>query len=276
MDADNREITVRKPLSSMWQSPPSDLNRRIQYCIDEARELAGTKGSITIFFRADDIGVPGKAFGRLMEVFAMQRIPLALAVVPAWLTRTRWQHLKGVAQNVSDLFCWHQHGWRHKNHEKQGKKSEFGHSRTLSEIKKDLLQGRQRLEGIMGKAFEAVFTPPWNRCDHSTLALLKKLEYLAVSRIRGSLPRSPDGLPETDVTIDLHTRKRMDRVSEWDQFFVELGQSLSSSSCGIMIHHNRMNTAAFGFLESLLQNISRRKGIQTVHLKDLVTEIRNG
>ena len=103
-----------------------------------------------------------------------------------------------------------------------------------------------------------------------TKAQLKKLEYLAVSRIRGSLPRPPDGLPETDVTVDLHTRKRMDRMSEWDQFFVELGQSLSSGSCGIMIHHNRMNTAAFGFLGSLLQNISRSKGIQPVHLKDLV------
>jgi hypothetical protein len=73
-----------------------------------------------------------------------------------------------------------------------------------------------------------------------------------------------------NVTVDLHTRKLVKQASEWDRFFSELGHSLSSGFCGLMIHHNRMNDAAFEFLDFLLQNISQNKGVQPAHLKDLV------
>ena len=40
--------------------------------------------------------------------------------------------------------------------------------------------------------------------------------------------------------------------------------------CGIMTHHQRMNEAAFDFLEVLIQAFSHCKDLCFVHLKDLV------
>ena len=40
--------------------------------------------------------------------------------------------------------------------------------------------------------------------------------------------------------------------------------------CGIMIHHQRMNDAAFAFLEVLLQQLSRHQSLHIVQFKDLV------
>jgi hypothetical protein len=156
------------------------------------------------------------------------------------------------------------------NHEKKGKKQEFGAARTVSEIQKDLLRGKQRLEALMGENFYPVFTPPWNRCSLNALRMLPTLPYVAVSRSRDSRPRSPAGLPDFFVNVDLHTRKEGGHVSGWARLFAELEQAIVSGRCGIMIHHQLMNAAAFDFLERLLKSLLNHKNLQAVHFRDLV------
>lgn len=259
-----------RPFSSLWTSPPLDLVSRIERCIDSTRDLAGRGGAGYIFFRADDVAVPGKQFVRLMELFTRYRVPLSLAVVPVWLTGSRWEQLKGLARKDPSLWCWHQHGWRHLNHEVEGKQQEFGGSRSPFQIREDLLRGRHYLEMHMGEEFYPVFTPPWNRCSTATLELLKELGYYGVSRSQGSLPPPPEGLPDFQVNVDLHTRKELDAEESWSGLFAELKSALLGGSCGIMIHHRRMNDAAFAFLDVLFQKLSRHEGLRIVHFKDLV------
>jgi hypothetical protein len=122
----------------------------------------------------------------------------------------------------------------------------------------------------MGKDFYPVFTVPWNRCNSITLELLKELGYHAVSRSQGSLPPPPEGLPDFQVNVDLHTRKELDYEEGWSALFAELRGALLSGLCGIMIHHQRMNDAAFAFLEVLLQTLSRHQDLDIVHFKDMV------
>ena len=257
--------------SSLWIDPPSDLAAKVQHCIDTVLYKSRKKRPVYVLFRADDIAVPCKKFSRLMELFERYHVPLSLAVVPAWLTAPRWEYLKRSGQKNSSLWCWHQHGWRHVNHEREGKKQEFGQSRTLFQIRADLVRGRRRLENLMGDAFYSIFTPPWNRCDANTLKLIKELGYYAVSRSQDSLPLPPEGLADFSINVDLHTRKEADPAEGMNCLFRELENSISSGDSGIMIHHNRMNDAAFSFLELLFQVLTRHKGIQLVHLKDLVT-----
>ena len=226
-----------------------------------------------MFFRADDVAVPGDQLDELIKLFMHYRVPLCLAVVPAWLTKTRWEYLKKLSRKNPSLLCWHHHGWRHINHEPAGKKQEFGPSRSLSKLRNDFLRGQNRLEQLMGKEFYPVFTPPWNRCDYRTLELLKAFGYHAVSRSRHSNPSPPDGLPDIQVNVDLHTRKENNAVESWKNLFSELDQALSNGLCGIMIHHRRMNSASFIFLELFMQSLSKRKEIQLVHFKDLINEI---
>jgi len=256
-------------VSSIWRSLPEDLADRTERCIYRALEQLGNKGSGHIFFRADDVAAPGRNFAKLMDIFRRHQVPLCLAVVPAWLTGSRWQYLKGLGAKESSLWCWHQHGWRHVNHEIDGKKQEFGASRSRSDIKRDLVQGKRRLEDLMEAEFYPVFTPPWNRCSLSTLQLLGELGYVAVSRSRGSEPKAPRQLSDFWVNVDLHTRKEWDPALGWSNLFNELQQAISSKLCGIMIHHQRMNDGAFDFLEMLIRVLVKRRELQLVNYKDL-------
>jgi len=256
--------------ASIWHSIPSNLDRKIETCIDEACNHLGMKGVGYIFFRADDVAVPSRRFDRLLQLFSSYRVPLSLAVVPAWLTGFRWKNLKKPGQKSPELWCWHQHGWRHVNHEKKGKKQEFGPDRSHVRIRKDILKGKHRLEILMEELFYPVFTPPWNRCSLDTLNVIKELGYYAVSREKGSLLPSPDGLFDFQIHVDLHTRKSVNPIEDWNSLFTEISQAISSGNCGIMIHHQRMNDAAFGFLELFLKTFVKRKNLVPVHFKDMV------
>jgi hypothetical protein len=270
LDQQEPEKFMKPFISSIWRQPPSDLVARIEFCIRDACAYFGNAEAGTIYFRADDVAVPGRQFYRMMELFAHYGAPLSLAIVPAWFTHARWNSLQNIGPRSSSLWCWHQHGWRHVNHETTGKNQEFGSARLDREIKDDLLKGRQRLAHILGNHFYPVFTPPWNRCNLKTLELLKECRYLAVSRNCGASPPSPEKLPDLCVDVDLHTRRVQDPVLGWDRLFKALKKDISSGRCGIMLHHQKMNAVAFDFLEILLKTLTRCKNIRLVNFKDLV------
>ena len=265
-------MSTTYPVSRIWRSPPDNLPSLLGTCIPRFLKRRSVQNPVRVFFRADDIGVPGKQFTRLIDIFARHKAPLCLAVVPVWLTPARWSAILNICRKTPFLWCWHQHGWRHKNYEKQLKKQEFGPSRPAADVKQDLVRGQQRLASIMGTHLYPIFTPPWNRCSADTLHLLKQLDFHAVSRAIGAKPRVPEGLCDIPVHIDLHTRR--DRHSEdgWQKLFLELGDALAGDICGIMIHHQRMNDAAFHFMDSLLKILSKSNPCQLVSMTDLVQE----
>ncbi len=261
--------------SDIWRNDTPDLKKRLSWCFETSMEMTEAD-PVIIHFRADDVGVPSRTFTALAEVFQKHRIPLSLAVVPTWLGRSRWSDLAALTAGSPDLWCWHQHGWRHQNHEPEGKKEEFGRSRPAGEIEADLVRGRDRLHGLMGDRFFPAFTPPWNRCGVDALRLLEALGYRAVSRSQGSRPPSPVGLPEFSVNVDLHTRKDKGPDEGWRRLFAEFGHALTGGYCGVMIHHQRMNRAAVDFLDLLLAEITRCKRCRAVHLGDLAVAAKDG
>jgi len=260
--------TVTTAVSPIWRKPDPDFYLKLNKCIDYGCKRFN--GQIEVFFRADDVGVPGRNFTRLLGLFAEYRMPLALAVVPAWLTVPRWRQIQSITDAHSPLWCWHQHGWRHANHESVGKKCEFGPGRTESGIYSDLKRGRERLEGIMGACYFPVFTPPWNRCDGRTLNILSKQGFHATSRSLGALPKTPDGFPDLSVHVDLHTRKGILPSTDRRRLLDEIAHAFAEGSCGFMLHHQRMNHTAFAFLEALLQALSDCRKVNPVGFKKLV------
>jgi len=240
-----------------------ELRRRLD-------SLGSHGGECTIFFRADDVGVPGDRFARLVDLFRRRRAPLTLALVPAWLTATRWRTLLEISGRDPALWGWVQHGWRHRNYAYQGKKEEFGPARPSREKRRDLLRGFDRLSSIVGEALLPIFVPPWNRCDEETLTALRDLGFKAVSRRLGARPAAPPAVPDYQVTVDLHTRKEEDGEASCLALLKELSEGLSRPLCGIMIHHQRMNDRAFAFLDLLLQGLTWRRGARLVHLGNLL------
>lgn len=208
---------------------------------------------------------------RMVEIFRAQKMPLCLAVVPGWLSPPRWELLR-IQTGTSKQWCWHQHGWQHKNYQSQGKKSEFGEERTALKKSHDILRGRHKLETLMGKDFQPFFTPPWNRFDAATATLLSSMDWKGVSRSLGAQKKVPlpKSLPDIPIAVDLHTRTEATNTQCWEALLAELHRALQKKQCGIMLHHQRTNKTALDFLDFLLQKIRRHPRIHPVTFADLL------
>ena len=256
-------MIVSNKASLLWQHIPAGISERVT-------EILNRHSGATVFFRADDIAIPSARQNRLLELFARHDAPLCAAIVPAWLNRSRWQAVCHCVQDKHRLFAWHQHGWIHHNHETAGKKQEFGPGASHEQKRRDILRGRDKLTDILGEHFLPVFTPPWNRLDLDTMHILQELGFRAISRYRGDrLPTLP-GLPDLSVNVDLHTRREDSAEAGWEGLLAELDQALATGVAGLMIHHQRMNDAAFAFLDALLPRLQARPGIRLCHYGDLL------
>jgi len=257
------------PISKIWSHKQGDLKTGLERCLTEALASAGNQDPIPVFFRADDVAVPGRQFAELIHVFARHGVPLSMSVVPTWLTKTRWKSVKRLCQKKKELWCFYQYGWRHMNHETVGKKCEFGPARSSWAIEQDLLRGRERLTGLMQETFYPAFTPPWNRCSKEALIALKTLGFRAISRSRGASPAAPANLPDFQVNVDLHTRKERSASLGWENLLAEMTAAIADGFCGIMIHHQRMNDKALACLDLLLEQMRAKDAFRFLHIKDL-------
>lgn len=255
-------------ISALYTDLPGNTEQQLRSVFEKG--LADGTGAARIFFRADDIGAPGTQFSQLIELFKRHRLPLCLAVVPTWLTTTRFDTLQSLTGKHDSQWCWHQHGWLHRNHEREGKKQEFGSARPVAEQTGDLEKGRQRLGAIMGNSFSPFFTPPWNRCSIETLHGLHSMGFQAVSRSVNAKPISPSNLPDLQVNIDLHTRKETEPDLSFNALLQELEQGIRYGTGGVMIHHQRMNKTALTFLDLLLKTVASFPTIRPLRFQELV------
>ncbi len=255
--------------SAIWRTPPPDWRNQLAAALERG---AGSH-TPTIFFRADDIGAGGRAFEEMCRTFRAHNVPLAMAVVPAWISSARREQLFEAAPLDESLWGWHQHGWRHVNWQRIGKKSEFGEQRPFDKQYRDILQGRKKMQEIFGDRFVEVFSPPWNRMSHTTLKTLQQLEFKGVS-LAGPLPRgarTPSTLKNLRIHIDLHTRKAKDPSEDFKDLLEELNSlQHKREPAGIMVHHHRMTSFAFEFLDELLYLLSKRFKVRLQGFSEII------
>lgn len=256
-------MIVKNIVSSCWLASSDQVSSSAARV---AEMLAASSSETELFFRADDIGVPGHKCRAMMETFRENSVPLYMAVTPAWLSEDRWEALKEWAGDGH--FIWHQHGWRHVSHQLSGKKGEFGTDRTREAKAEDIRKGRDKLHKIMGDQFRPIFTPPWNRIDGETAELLAELGFWAVSRWQNENKKVPlpQDLPDISVNVDLHTRTESDPEVGLAALEAQFATAIESGRVGVMLHHQRMNDAALVFLDSLLHAITDRSFLDPFRL----------
>lgn len=259
---------MTKPSAIIYRSDLPDTKKLLTAAIDKGSSKCPT--TPTVFFRADDIGIPSQQFKQLITCFKKHSMPLCLATVPTWLTTQRLEALQNLTGISKQQWCWHQHGYVHRNFEMAGKNQEFGSARNYSEITSSLEKGKTRLNLLLGVVNRPIFTPPWNRCNQDTLQSLQYLNFRAISRSRGAKPHTQEAFPDFQVNVDLHTRKEMCPEQGFANLLKELEQSLASGKCGIMLHHQRMNNRAVQLLDTLLSCLRKKVGISFVHFDDLL------
>ena len=172
-----------------------------------------------------------------------------------------------------ELWNWHQHGWRHTNWQKEGKKCEFGSERAAERQHEDILQGRSKMERIFGPNSVPVFTPPWDRFSPATLRILRKLDFKGISATDPFPPglKSSYGIKRFPVRLDLHMRKAQNPAGDFalliDQF---CGLSKMKGLTGIVIHHQRMTLFAFEFLDRMLFNLKYVMKVRFSSFKEIL------
>ncbi len=261
-----------KQVCGTWKKLPDNWEARLEELF---RKHSGKIPPV--FFRADDIGAWGQGLHAMLRLFKHHGMPLALAVVPAWINSRRIEKICEKVDISDSLWGWHQHGWRHINWNKDGKKAEFCKSRSREQQWADIWKGHTKLVDLFGSNFVPVFTPPWNRLDLTTLDVLQHLGFRAVS-MDGPFPRGAKKtvrLGNFRIMLDLHTRKVQYEAYAFDELLKDLDTVFAHKNpVGIMIHHHRMNINAFLFLHRFLELLKVYSKSPILSFREMLEDVR--
>jgi predicted glycosyltransferase len=232
---------------------------------------------VQIFFRDDDIDEDEETLIRLLDLFLSHGAPLNLAVIPDLLSDATVKRLLTRELWIPESLGLIQHGWRHTNHEQEGRKCEFGISRSLADKFNDIARGKARLEEAFGPRFYPAFTPPWNRCTPDTFGLLDELGFLVLSKDRGKEPVEGHRFQEISTTLDLYRWKDGATLKPADEIVPALiSQMRELDRVGILLHHKVMDDTAFTFLDQLLKELRQFPVVRFHTLKTLMQPIEAG
>jgi predicted deacetylase len=197
------------------------------------RALDTAAEPVDVFFRDDDAGWADDRLLALLDLVDDHGLPLDLAVIPAALGPHLAAELRGRA---GDRLGLHQHGFAHCNHEREGRRYEFGPSRTHVAQRRDIEAGARRLEDLLGDdVLEPIFTPPWNRCTAATGRCLLELGFEVLSRESRAEPLGLDGLRELPVSIDWVRLERHELATRFAT------AAHTGRPVGVMFHHAEMD-----------------------------------
>lgn len=223
---------------------------------------------VPVFVRDDDGGWGHDRLAALVAVADRRGVVVDVAVIPDAVD-------DGMA---ADLVRWaeagavrlHQHGRRHANHEREGRKCEFGPGRPRHDQQLDLLDGARLLAERLGPHLDPVFTPPWNRCTAVTAELLAELGWQVLSRDHTAEPFGRPDLAEIPVTFDWFGKTRGE---PWDP--AERARRLAASLAdearptGIMLHHAVTDDDHLAAVDQLLALLAAHSSARTVTLREL-------
>jgi len=234
------------------------------------KTLDSNPNAITFFFRNDDVGWEDTRLFELLDLFAEFNVPLDLAAIPTAISPRTAARLQNLIERDPDQLSIHQHGYAHLNHEQNGRKCEFGETRSRDLQQADIEAGKYRLNDLFGPAAEPIFTPPWNRCTTATAACLRETGFKLLSRDITATHLNTDELAELPVSIDWFAKRKNVRLAP-----EEIGSSLSTvasvcSRVGVMLHHALMNEEERARFGELLQLVSAHSQARCVLMRDFI------
>lgn len=236
--------------------------------------IAEAAAPVRFFVRDDDAGRAQAQLERLLDVFEAHQAPLDLAVIPAALRqraadallrrRERWRTLN-----------FHQHGYAHVNHEREGRKCEFGVARGMLRQQADIRMGKDRLKALLG-ATDAIFTPPWNRCTQLTVFALEGEGFCVLSREAKASPLSLGSLYHLPVCVDWRRTRGGIRQTPGDAAAAIAARirAAGDAAIGLMLHHEVLDEDDFGALDALLALLCTTPNVRMGAMMTMV-EIQN-
>jgi len=229
----------------------SDWLYPVRSALDEAPE------PVAFFFRDDDAGWEDDQLFRLLDLFAGYALPVDLAVIPQALTPRLAREISRCIETSAGRVGVHQHGFAHKNHEPEGRKCEFGLTRTRAQQERDIESGKSFLAEMFGPLVQPIFTPPWNRCTAITGECLVRFGFDTLSRDHSAKTLGISGLLELPVRIDWFAKRKGSRLNLNSLGALVADAIKDSGPVGIMFHHAIMDAEEMRAASELLAVLAR-------------------
>jgi hypothetical protein len=191
-------------------------------------------------------------------------VPLALAVVPAWLEEPVAAQIRDAPVAVHVL----QHGYAHRNHEPlapdggRGKPAELGAARPAAVAVQELTAGWARLAALVPTRLRPALVPPWNRLASAVRDALPGAGYRVLSTFG---PRAeattPAGLRVLNTHIDPIEWRMAKRFGGAGRTLEQLAGHLAdrrhgrvdrTEPTGLLTHHRDLPPPAWACLDELL------------------------
>jgi hypothetical protein len=221
----------------------------------------------TLWWRDDDAGPAHPAFTRLLALAGRVPVPLALAVVPAWLEDPVAAHLEAAPAGLAVL----QHGVAHRNHEPPGppgtrqKRLECGPARPAAAVLAELAEAGTRLRHRLGPRCLPVLVPPWNRIDARVTDGLPAHGYRGLSTFGArTSPEPARGLRQVNCHVDPIVWREGRRFAGIAASLEGLCRHLADRRAaqvdpgeptGLLTHHRELSEAGWAWLETLLDRL---------------------
>jgi len=226
--------------------------------LDPLRDTLEEAGEpVDAFFRDDDAGWDDPALYALLDVFEAAEAPVDLATIPCAVSPRLARELAARHRATPDRVRVHQHGCAHTNHERAGRKCEFGPSRSFELQLEDVVRGRSLLREL-DVELDPIFTPPWNRCTADTARALRVAGLTLLSRESRAEPLD---VPELPVSVDW-TR----RASLPDALAAAVR---TGGPVGVMLHHAVMGADDRARLGELLALLDDAPGVRLATMRAL-------
>lgn len=197
-----------------------------------------------VFHRIDDVGQTCLTTLRFLETFGLHGIYCVLAVVPDWLD-------VDMATMIRRLNCTvFQHGVSHTNRVQSGYPDEFPSTMELSEARKLISDGKQKLESLLARPIRG-YVPPWNTTSPQTLEILKELGFTTFSgHDRFGFDTT---LQTVNILVDVVSNYEPLQLRSSDNVLAEIRSiPVRSSPIGIMYHVTNLEIAAVDELARLV------------------------
>ena len=233
--------------------------------------LDASDQQVRCFFRDDDAGWDDDALERLLDVFEPHGTPLDVAAIPAAITPRTVELLTARRSAGRNDVVVHQHGYAHVNHELEGRKCEFGASRSAAEQADDITAGRELLGSQLGD-LAPVFTPPWNRCAPWTAEVLHDLGVAILSRDLSAGVAGVPGLVELPVTVDWFAKRRKVAVDRTGRGELLAEMAREPRPVGVMLHHEVMSDQDRADVGALLGLLAAHPAASVAHLDRLALQ----
>ena len=234
----------------------SDWHRPVMAALD------ALPAPVTAFVRDDDAGWENDRLLALLDTVDAAGACIDLAAIPLAVSDPLVAELCVRIDAAPRRLAVHQHGCAHANHEAEGRKCEFGPSRSAESQRHDLRGGWLLLQHLFGARAQPLFTPPWNRCAPHTPAVLAELGFAALSRDRGAPAQS--ALPEIAVDVDWSRLLRSGGAVAAAGALAEAlrARARARAPLGLMLHHATMDATSLAQLGELLARLTRHGALR--------------